>query len=363
MNKKQQRKSNRGICWFCGESKESSYVRKHSRNICTTGQDTFNLRVSDVLIKMAKDEITLNKITRLSSHDMRRKVISFYDNYGNVRKDDEERKYSAYMIGFRQKLHAKEAFYDRINNMENEVKLKLHWNTAQWKLQREVTRSNKIRLISKIFYTGYTDNPKRRRKEHCQETFSGVFSQYVLPKSGGFLYPMRDDFQKYGYDKLPDMDKLGKPNLVFYTLLGDLTEQEALLVELLTLIVLNEIVMFSSSTSKKSVYSMTRIGENNEENFWISGLRLGAELVLYGLNGKPEYFTPWKYAKDISNRRKRNNMKNVFLPVISQLCLKSRDYSQLGLYEQEQYKEEELNELSEIFESFLSLCTKIHSDS
>ncbi|KAE9547525.1 hypothetical protein FO519_009263, partial [Halicephalobus sp. NKZ332] len=180
-----------------------------------------------------------------------------YDSEGDECNTKSKRGHScAYMIRFVKKQHAKEAFSNRLENIKNK---KHDWKIAQRKLRRMPEKNNIIGRISLIFYTGVASSLDERFKLHYQETLANAWFPNVNLKSGGFLYPMRDDLQKHTHMKLGEMSKSAEKKLVRYTVLDKLTKPEAKMVELLTLVALNHLRI-------SELQDNSRLDEQNRED-------------------------------------------------------------------------------------------------
>jgi len=275
---------NQIFCWYCGGFTSKNRVRHHSRQHYPAHIPDFSQRIYCLLVQMAED-----RSSSRSESEIREELSAFCEKYGpNQKLKNTDNNYCVYMIRFNNNDHAKNAFDEKLNEMELRDDLRKVWKTAQDDLRSKTENNDILQNILQIFYTGQTNNLNNRKYEHYKDAILEAFSPKVKSKVGFFLRSIADCIENSDEGNYLKIIESPEKNLKIYTVLDKLTKLQASTVELLTLVVLNDLVLCSERTEHNSVYSQDKIANKNE--FRIDGLKLGVDLILYAVNrGAEDY--------------------------------------------------------------------------
>uniref|UniRef100_A0AC34RJP2 Zinc finger CHC2-type domain-containing protein n=1 Tax=Panagrolaimus sp. JU765 TaxID=591449 RepID=A0AC34RJP2_9BILA len=347
------------FCFSCGEMGTNSSNHAIGHKLF----DDFSKRIWNGMLEMVgKAEGIFEK------HILFEMVSKFCTDYGaetENEKNDHE-KYYTYMIKFNNQDHANAAFEERMENIikYRQLSEEWKWKTAENNLREDAENDETVKILSQIFYTGYTINLRKRRSEHYCQVFRDSCQPKVDPKVA-FISRSLSSCIKRKSDNTWDVDNDPEQSLTIYTVLDGLSKLQARTAELLINVVLNNHVMCSESTANQSIYSLEKIG-NDKIKFRTDALKLGAYLVLSAINrisnGKAgdDYFPPEKRVKkwinemtdpDETNKKLKNALYEKMMSLRSDAKTKTPDPPSVEKTE-EDLSDEQKAEITIGFEKF-----------
>uniref|UniRef100_A0AC34RLA3 HMG box domain-containing protein n=1 Tax=Panagrolaimus sp. JU765 TaxID=591449 RepID=A0AC34RLA3_9BILA len=251
-------------------------------------------------------------------------VAKFCKDYGaKTESENDEKKHFTYMIRFNNQEHANAAFEERMESVIEYRELAEEWRTAQNNLREDAENDGHVKILSQIFYTGYTNDLDKRGPEHYYKVFEKSWLLKVDPK---IAFISRSLSSCIVDNTLQIVDEINN-GLTIYTVLDGLTKLQAETAELLINIVLNNYVMCSEATRSQSIYSI----DNIDDDFRNRALTLGAYLVLNAihkggeLNSIPRTsYDNWKKDMvDVSDKPKKK-LKNVLCEKMMSRCFDAK---------------------------------------